>query len=159
MKNMDVQEKEGNEIGESENKNGNDSISERKSRKRSKSRGRSASTRSRSLSVSYRSRSLSRQSSFSRRSSSIDMYGKKDSKHSKDIYNLANYTFDSKTSRKSVNIRNILKTISKYIWKIINIDKFLYKNLYIASFWIRFKKDKIKHSKSKLYNKNYNYMI
>jgi len=100
MKSQDSQQEKGEN---NDGKNGNESINERKSRKRSKSRGRSISTRSRSLSVSYRSRSLS-QTSFSRRSSSIDIYGKKHSKHSKDIYSLANLVFDSKTSKKSVNI-------------------------------------------------------
>jgi len=98
---------EENGDGENNGKKSSDSINERKSRRiKSRGRHRSVSTRSRSLSVDYRHRSLSRQSSFSssRRSSSIDIYGKKHSKHSKDVYSIANLTFDSKTSKKNVII-------------------------------------------------------
>eukprot|EP00833_Pecoramyces_ruminatium_P011288 jgi/Orpsp1_1/1185320/evm.model.c7180000093244.1 len=113
----------------------NVSLNEKNSRKRSKSRSsrrsrsRRRSIRSRSLSISYRGRSLSRHSSFENgRSSSIDVgseyeHSKRSSKHTKDVYRIANLAFDSKTTKKSHLSESDLRRIKSNIQKRLKVSR------------------------------------
>ncbi|ORX82345.1 hypothetical protein BCR32DRAFT_292732 [Anaeromyces robustus] len=107
----------------SNNEEQDDNNDERRSRRRSRNK----SSRSRSLSLSYRNRSLSRHSSFSKRSSSIDQYSdnqnKKRYKHAKDVYSIANFTFDSKTIKKNRLSESDLKKIKSNIQKRLKVSR------------------------------------